>query len=211
MFQLFDKNKVENIVEEYRLGAYYFNGHDDFTTFPSIDFQGRIRDIKIQRYHTDITSDDFCHCDKSNIMWIGKSLTQKGILPPHSEFDHNCLFGEHLLKKYPSATVMLVESPKNALIGAAYMPENVWIATGNKNMLKRDVLNVLRERKVMVIPDRDAIQEWESKLSTMQDIATFVTLPFCEECAPSNVSNYDIADYLIEQIKAKQLQDSNNL
>ena len=54
----------------------------------------------------------------------------------------------------------LVESPKNALIGAAVQPKYVWVATGNKAMLKRSVMEVLRGRQVMVFPDRDAISGW---------------------------------------------------
>lgn len=40
-------------------------------------------------------------------------------------------------------------------------------------MLKRNVLEPLRGRNVLVFPDNDAIGEWSDKLQTMQDIANF--------------------------------------
>lgn len=43
-----------------------------------------------------------------------------------------CLFGEHLLKKYPNKTVALVESEKTAIICSALMPDYIWLATGGK-------------------------------------------------------------------------------
>lgn len=194
----FDSYLVQHITEEYMLGTYSFGGFDDDVMFPSIDIKGRIRNIKLQNYDCDFTSPNFCHCNKNHIVWIGKQLIKEGILPEGSEFDNNCLFGEHLLHKYPSATVILVESPKNALFGAAAYPDKLWLATGNKSMLKRDVLKVLSGRKVMVYPDRDAIDEWKSTISSFRDIANFTVSDFCERTAPTGAEKYDIADFIID-------------
>lgn len=91
----------------------------------------------------------------------------------------------------------LVESPKNALIGAAVQPKYVWVATGNKAMLKRSVMEVLRGRQVMVFPDRDAISEWKELLHGMRDIATFSVSDFCERFAAEDDKKFDIADYVV--------------
>ena len=48
-------------------------------------------------------------------------------------------------------------------------------------MLNRDRLECMRGRKVIVMPDCDAVEEWREKLSTMQDIATFVISDMVEE------------------------------
>ncbi len=194
----FDPYLVQHITEEYMLGTYSYGGYDNDVMFPSIDTNGRIRNIKLQNYDCDSTSPNFCHCDKNHIIWLGKQLIREGIIPEGYEFDNKCLFGEHLLSRYPSSTVMLVESPKNALFGAAAYPDKVWVATGNKGMLTRDALNVLSGREVIVYPDRDAIDEWKSSISTFRDIANFTVSDFCERHAPAGADKYDIADFIID-------------
>ena len=44
-----------------------------------------------------------------------------------------CLFGEHLLTRYPERIVALVEAEKTALIGAGFIPEYNWLATGGRS------------------------------------------------------------------------------
>lgn len=63
--------------------------------------------------------------------------------------------------------------PQNAVVCACQWLDIAWVAAGNKGMLKRPLLNVLRGRQVLVLPDNDARQEWSDKLLGMQDIATF--------------------------------------
>ena len=196
--QLFDPALVQHLTEEYRLGCLDTGVYSDSTLFPSIDIQGRVRNIKVQHYGTDPASPDFLKSDKRHCYWLGKNLAKQGLLPADAQFDNDCLFGEHLLSCYPTAPVILVESPKNALVGAAKYLQFLWVATGNKGMLKRTVLSPLRGRTVIVYPDRDAIDEWEEKLSHMQDIAPFRMSHLCEHVALADQPKYDIADYIIE-------------
>jgi hypothetical protein len=122
-----------------------------------------------------------------------------GLLPKDAQLDSSCLFGEHLLSRYPDSVVALVESPKNALFGALAHPRLTWVATGSKNMLKRDVLKPLRGRNVIVIPDCDAVEEWSHTVATMKDLTNFTVSDFCQRMAPANQPKYDIADYIVEQ------------
>ncbi|GEO04498.1 hypothetical protein AAE02nite_21620 [Adhaeribacter aerolatus] len=65
-----------------------------------------------------------------------------------------CLFGEFQLATYPdTAKVVMVESEKSAIIGHVHYPDFVWIATGGAMSLKKDRAQVLKGRKVMIIPD----------------------------------------------------------
>ena len=57
---------------------------------------------------------------KTPITWVHALLKQKGVLPQECELTQ-CLFGKHLLKKYPDKPVILVESEKTAIIGAGCM------------------------------------------------------------------------------------------
>lgn len=76
----------------------------------------------------------------------------------------------------------------------------LWIAVGNKNNLTRSRLECLRNRKVIVIPDNDALEEWRRILSKMQDIATFCFSSFCEQALGEQGEKGDVADYLVKKL-----------
>ena len=63
-----------------------------------------------------------------------------------------CLFGEHLLTRYPERIVALVEAEKTAVIGAGFIPENVWLATGGRSGVN-DRVDILKNRKILVFAD----------------------------------------------------------
>lgn len=200
---LWTPEAIEWQVEEYRLGCYSLWGKDDWTVYPCIDYWGRVCNLKVQHYDTTPGSASFGHDDIGNSYWLASMWLKDGKLKPESgkkvedvSFRNNCLFGEHLLKRYPSTQVALVESPKNAIFGALAFPEMVWIAAGNKHNLNREVLEPLRNREVLAIPDRDAIPLWTSTLEGMRDLANFTVSDFCEHHAPEEQLKFDIADYL---------------
>lgn len=187
---------VKWMTEEYRIGSYSMNGHDNFTVYPSIDQQGRVCNLKVQHYETDPLSPHFAHSTPNSCFWLGSIWAREGRLPQNARFRSTCLFGEHLLNRYPDSLVILVESPKNALFGAMAFPKWTWVAAGNKGMLRREVLQPLQGRDVIVIPDRDAIGEWSTVIAGMADLANFTVVDICEHKAPEGELKFDIADYL---------------
>ena len=195
LMRMFRPEAVEWMVGEYLIGCYAMNGLDDYTVFPSIDRYGRVCNLKVQHYETDPHSERFGHCDQT-AYWLGKIWAREGRLPKDAQFRSDCLFGEHLLPRYPNSVVALVESPKNALFGALAHPQYLWIATGNKGMLKREVLRPLQGRDVIVIPDCDAVEEWTQTLEGMPDLANFTVSEFCRRMAPEGKPKFDIADHL---------------
>ena len=198
LMQMFQHQAVEWLTEEYRIGCYSMNGIDDYTVFPNIDMQGRVCNLKVQHYETDTDSPSFAHSDQG-AYWLGSMWAKEGKLPRDAVFQSECLFGEHLLTRYPDCLVVLVESPKNALFGALEFPRLLWVAAGNKCMLKREVLQPLKGRDVIVIPDCDAVNEWSDIISTMADLANFTVSDFCQRMAPENQPKFDIADYIAQQ------------
>ena len=94
---------------------------------------------------------------------------------------------------------VLVESTKNALFGALAFPLWTWVATGNKSMLRREVLQPLQGRDVIVIPDRDAIAEWSTVIGKMTDLANFTIFDICLKHAPEGNLKFAIADYIQQQ------------
>lgn len=198
LMSMFRLEAVEWLVEEYRLGCYSMNGQDDYIVFPNIDRQGRVCNLKVQHYDTDPFSQRFAHSDDKTF-WLGAIWAKEGRLPKDAAFRSSCLFGEHLLQRYPNSKVALVESAKNALFGALAFPDLLWVATGNKGMLKREVLQPLQGRDVIVIPDCDAVDEWADAISKMADLANFSVSDFCRRMAPEGQPKFDIADYLQQQ------------
>lgn len=200
LYQLFDPMLVRYVADEYMLGCYESWKYSDNVVFPSIDRWGRVHNLKTQHYCTDIQSPQFCHCDKNHILWLGSILSKNGTLPKDARFDNNCFFGEHLLNRYPSATVALVESPKNAIIGACYLPKYVWIAAGSMNMLTREMLQTLNGRRVIAIPDSDALDAWECVFLKNRDIAD-VAIPnnFLTRIKEKG-AKADIADIILDEM-----------
>ena len=203
LMKLFLPEKVQWVAEEYLIGCYELNGHDNCTVFPNIDYNGRVCNLKVQWYHTNMESPHFAHSQKGLCYWLASMWKKEMRLPGAAHYTTKTLFGEHLLPRYPAQTIALVESPKNALLGALEYPEMLWLATGNKGAFQRQYLEPLRGRNVIIIPDRDAITQWKEIVSTLHDVANFIVSDFCEQAAPTDKLKYDIADYIID----KRLRD----
>lgn len=186
MAYVFGRAMTLEVARMYYLGDVDAPARYPDVMFPLIDRYGQLRDVKVQAYECDERSADFFHKRKT-CYWLG------GKQYPEETFNRECLFGEHLLARYPDKVVILVESPKNACVGAAAYPEYLWVATGNKTMLNRKVLEVLQGRNVIVYPDEDAYDEWAEKLEGMKDIA-----PFNIQHAPMASGKADIADWIIK-------------
>ena len=107
-----------------------------------------------------------------------------------------CLFGEHLLPQHPSATVVLVEAEKTAVIGAGFVPEFVWVATGGRSGLGAKV-DILEGRQVLVFPDVDAYDYWKEKLSEHPRLQCYIS-DYLQRVATPDHPTADIADYLVE-------------
>lgn len=197
LMQIFSPSLVQHVAELYRLGMVEDENLCGDVIFWHIDSQGRVCNGKVQRYCADPASPRFLHCERNVVYWLGKRLHAEGIVTGPAEFNNMCLFGQHLLSRYPSAPVILVESAKNAIVGACQYPEFLWIATGSSGGLKREALMALRGRDVTVYPDRDAISAWKEKIATMQNIANFSVSTLCEDGAPSDAPKFDIADWII--------------
>ena len=62
-----------------------------------------------------------------------------------------CLFGEHLLTRYRERIVALVEAEKAAVIGAGFIPEYVWLATGGRSGVN-DRVDILKTERSWSLP-----------------------------------------------------------
>ncbi len=211
----FDADDVTRVIELYRLGTITNGYRAGANTFPFIDIKGKVRAIQVKKFdeknHT--TGTDFLHsiiekhCARNNSPlpeWLDVYKKQEKLV--------SCLFGEHLLSKYPSNPVALAEAPKSAIYGTLYFgaPKKsndlLWLAVYNLSSLTRDKCEVLKGRKVILFPDLSkegkAYNMWEQKAREFQGIipgSKFVVSDLLEKNASTvdRGKGLDIADYLI--------------
>ena len=167
---------VEGVLEEYGVGM----TDKGATLYWYFDREGRCRGGKVITYTPD------GHRSKDKTPYWEK--------PEGGELNL-CLYGEHLLAKFPDAPVIIVESEKTCLVGRCLHSSFVWVATGGKQINLGSISKTLAGRKVLALPDSDAVQLWRKELG--EDIA--ISEHFCE---PGGTDDY--ADYVIKKLKMIQ-------
>lgn len=213
----FDVNDITKVIEMYRVGTIVNGYMASGVTFPFIDEKGNVRAVQVKQFdkqnHT--TGTGFLHSIIKNDYKRGGN-TVPGWLESYDKQDGKvtCLFGEHLLSKYPSNPIALVEAPKTAIYATLYfgLPKStqdlVWLAVYNKSSFSFDKLKVLEGRFVCVFPDLSkdggTFKEWEGKAKEYEQRlpgTRFVFSNLLEQLAPEEDKSkgYDIADYLIKQ------------
>ena len=193
---LFDAKTVARIVEEYSIGV--TKGRD--AIFYQIDTQGRCRTGKVMKYNRETGHRIKDDSAKSPITWVHSLLKRQGVLPESWELTQ-CLFGEHLLKKYPDKPICLVEAEKTAIICAASMPEFVWVAVGGKTQLG-DKVEVLEGRTVIAFPDTDGYEAWVEKTAEKPYLNIQVSDYLVQNATDEDhAKGADVADVLIRWMK----------
>jgi hypothetical protein len=213
----FDAQDVTRVTEMYRLGTVTKGFRAGATTFPFIDRRGFVRAIQVKQFddanHT--TGTDFLHSIiERHCTQHGKPITEW--LDGYNKQDRrvSCLFGEHLLDKFPQNPIALVEAPKTAIYAALYfgLPYQstqvpIWLAVYNKSSFKIDRLQVLGDKDVLTFPDLSkdgsTFREWQVKAreyETQLAGTRFLFSDLLERLAPDEhrERGLDIADYLIQ-------------
>lgn len=206
LFDFLTDKQIEEVYQNYALGA----TKNKEVIFWQIDINGSVRTGKIMQYNHE-TGRRIKH-ESGAIDWVHNKLKQTNQLPEDYNLQQ-CFFGEHLLKLYPDKTVAIVESEKSAIIASAIISDSVWLSTGQLNGLSIEKAKVLKGRNVILFPDLGGYEKWsikadeiklfvecEIKVSTiLEDIAT-------EE---QRAKGLDIADYMIEELKTKTIENQS--
>ena len=208
---------IENVIAMYHLGTVQYGYRSGATTFPFIDVNNKVRAIQVKQFdeknHT--TGTDFLHSI------IEKHQTKNNKPLPvwleaykKNETKVSCLFGDHLLTKYPHNPVALVEAPKTAVYGTLYFgspeqPKNLlWLAVYNLSSLNLSKCKSLKGRSVYLFPDLSkdgkAFQLWSEKAATIQKQlpGTYFQVSDLLERYGTDLDKErgkDMADYLIKQ------------
>ena len=217
--------RVEEMLRLYCVGhatVYQDWNHQEhhFTVFWQIDKDGQPRTGHYMKYKPNgkrMHKED----DSYNTDWFHSLLERNGITSVYNPKTHEarqCLFGEHLLNRYPQAPVCIVESEKTAVLMAiAYgnHPLQVWMACCGSSNITRDRLEPLiaQRRRIILYPDRDGIEAWKKRARELNyDRVTIDTRAVTKWWRESDGPKADIADVVLriicEASKAKAPTDA---
>ena len=153
-----------------------------------------------EKYHTD---------------WFHSLLDRnkvRDLYDPEKQEMRQCLFGEHLLNRYPDAEVHIVESEKTAILMAiAYgnYRMQVWMACCGLTNLSRERLKPLIEqgRKIILYPDHDGIERWQQQAAYINYNNLYVnTEPVTKWWKPEDGEKADIADVVLRMIGCDEVK-----
>lgn len=190
-------DNIKGVIEEYRVGTFpKIKGSERWenaTVFWQFNAKGELLNGKMMQYK------GFRRDKDVTPTWISRIITGKSGKEIGSV---QCLFGEHLLAKYPDAKVALVESEKTALVGRYFYPDIVWVATGGSDALNGRKMMALSGRKVYMFPDAGVgYVAWNKAADQYEPLFASLHVSSYVEAAANDAereSGIDIADLLIE-------------
>lgn len=202
---LFPRQDMLKIMGLYKLGATQAGG----VIFWQIDETGNVCNGKIVDYNPE-SGHRIKNTEKGkaqgmkDVDWIHSRLQKRGELSWNIH-RKRCLFGQHILKMNPTATVCLTESEKTAVLGSLYFRnENcVWVSCGGVGNFKAgaDYLRCLKGRSVILFPDTNFTECWRKEMESM----TFAKFRIFEMDSYSNEADKrlgsDIGDWIITKMK----------
>lgn len=186
----FGREEAERLFRLYNVGTSKMWGGS--AVFWQVDTAGRVRSGKIMSYNP--KTGRRVKEPQAHVAWAHSAMK----LPDFNL--SQCYFGEHLLAARPSDKVIIVESEKTAIVGAHFLPEYVWLATGGISNLRPS--EALRGRDVTLIPDLGAEDKWKTKLPGLQAVCRTVVLSdvITSKATPDQVeAGWDIADFLLQE------------
>jgi len=177
----FDVDEVTKVIQLYRLGTIANGYRAGATTFPFIDVKQNVRAIQVKQFdeqnHSKGTPIPLNKIIEGYHRKNNKPLTNWLEAYNKNESIFSCLFGEHLLSKFPNNPIALVEAPKTAIYCWLYFNKSkfpiykdcIWLAVGAKGWLNEYKVKVLQGRIVYVLPDLSkdgsTFKEWENKVN----------------------------------------------
>lgn len=196
------RSEIEEALFAYHFGITKYNE----AIFWQIDENDGVRDGKIMKYRRD------GHRDKNNpysISWITSKLFRHGYYDEDRWEVRRCLFGLHLMNKYPNAEVHIVESEKTAIFCTIYfgdMEHHIWMATAGKGNLTREILKPLIDarRTIALHPDKDGMDDWKKRCQEMDYQRIYMNNAIMLlQWKPCDGEKADIADILERELKER--------
>jgi hypothetical protein len=227
----FPANKIEKAIADYFIGTaepVIDHSYGKSVVFWFIDRNNKIRAGQVKQFNEDCKTLSL-HLEDRDVkaFWIHRLLKkkyhkQREDLPKWlTDYEGTekvtCLFGEHLLNKYPNKPVGLVEAPKSAILASLVYPEYVWLATTSLTYLTKERCKVLAGRKVVLVPDTgipnkrtglSCIDQWRDRVNEFKDLAQFAFSTLLEEATTNEQkeAGFDLADLILYKLRKQPIQ-----
>jgi len=158
----------------------------NFTGFPKIDYSQKIRSIKCFQYDKNIKTTFYTiknegKKDKKvkNINWL-HSLKPELYDNKKTQFV-DCFFGEHLICTADYKYIGVVESEKTAIVSNYFFGKDwIFLATGSKSSIKKLTLKGVNDKKVVLFPDADGLQDWTTFVQKNNN-PNFIISEYCSK------------------------------
>ena len=217
--QQFGKRKASELLQRFKIGTSKF--WPDACVFWLVDEQSRARAGQIvlfadnwhkAKYIDKEGNPKVCISSVSHSLIRRYEQHQKPAPDWLNEYHKNAprwpiLFGLHQLMTEPiDKPIAIVEAPKTAVIGSAFIPSFIWLAVGALSYLNTEKLAPLRGRMIRLFPDLSsegkAFIRW-SKVSDELKVKGYQisVSNFLESRAidKQKQAGLDFADYLLQQ------------
>jgi hypothetical protein len=196
------EQRMKKILANYRLG-----GSDkikDAVIFWQIDIAGKVRTGKIMQYNPETGKRIKDLNNPNKINWVHYQLQRAKIIAEDFNLKQ-CFFGEHLLTKYPDATVAIFESEKTAVVASILFPNLVCLASGGLQGLNPEKCKVLKNRNVIFFPDLKCYSLWEEKVKSISKSIFFANYSInnvLEKNATEEEKEQglDLCDYIVKEL-----------
>lgn len=194
LLKYFDVKQVGRVLEVYHVGtSKHWNGS---SIFWQIDNKNRVRTGKIMLYNESSgkrIKEPFNHVNWAHSVQKLKDYNLK-----------QCLFGLHRINIELSKPIAIVESEKSAIIMSIEAPDFLWMATGSKGNLKEEMLKPLRNRKIILHPDKGEFNDWQKIAIQLKAKGYKIAISDLLEQMELK-TGFDLADYYLqEQFNIKQ-------
>ena len=190
------RKRVESVLWQYCVGHFAKDGR---TVFWQVDDQGRVHTGKLMMYGP--------NGKRNRDKWDHPGWTHNhmGSFDKSKYAMQQCLFGLHLIDKYPSVPVNIVESEKTALICAITygLDKGLWLACGGLSNMNDYELQPLidRKRTIYLWPDRDGKDDWEVFVDGINYKDIHIWTKFLQDnWLPEDGEKADIADIILRLI-----------
>jgi hypothetical protein len=188
----FVSKQIGKVLEAYHIGtSKHWEGANIFW---QIDNKNRVRTGKIMLYNEETgkrIKEPYNHVNWAHSVLKLKDYKLK-----------QCLFGLHRINIERSKPIAIVESEKTAIIMSIEAPEFLWLATGSKANLKEELLQPIKNRIIILHPDKGEFQDWQKVVIQLKAKGYKIAISkLLEEMELER--GYDLADYYVKEIKSK--------
>jgi hypothetical protein len=194
------RERAIRVLQDYKVGTC-----SEGTIFWFVDSQNNTQAGQVKKFS------DNCKTQKTT--WIHSVLQKQGKafdwLPAYLDQDSKftCLFGEHLLAlpANKDKTIVLGESPKNAIFASIFLPANdfLFLAAYSLSTFTMERCKEIIGKKILLLPDLGkATEVWKESASKFLPEGSYDFLYILEKVATDldRENGSDIADFLIKEL-----------